>query len=171
MNIKDNIHYKKLIRRANTFKFKNSNMFQGEYISDLEEAEQFVKWLKEDSGYENYEILTALEHHVRATTCEFSRMILKSELDCLNVPCTTCGEILQHQHMHQVMDKMPISRSEKTISRSLAGAAMAQEVRTTYIVNHLLLCPKCYRKHLLKLVFKWVLIVGGILAVGALLLS
>ena len=171
MSIKDNIHYKKLIRRANTFKFKNSNMFQGEYISDLEEAEQFVKWLKEDSGYEYYEILSALEHHIQVTPCEFCRITLTSELECLDVPCTNCGEILLYQQMHKVTDKTPISRSEKTISRSLAGAAMAKEVRTTYIVNHLLLCPKCYRKYLLKKILKWVLIVGGILIAGILLLS
>ena len=171
MSIKDNIHYKKLIRRANTFKFKNSNMFQGEYISDLEEAEQFVKWLKEDSGYEYYEILSALEHHIQVTPCEFCRITLTSELECLDVPCTNCGEILLDQQMHKVTDKTPISRSERTIARSLTGATMAKEVRTTYYVNHFLLCPKCYRKHILKKVFKWVLIGLGILAVAAMLLS
>ena len=67
MNIKYNIHYKRLMRRANTFKFKNSNMFQGEYISDIDEEEQFIKWLKENSGYEYYEIVSELEHHIQAT--------------------------------------------------------------------------------------------------------
>ena len=163
MNIKDNIHYKRLMRRANTFKFKNSNMFQGEYISDIDEAEQFIKWLKENSGYEYYEIVSELEHHIQATPCEFCRSMLKLELDCLDVPCTNCGEILLYQQMHKVMEKTPISSSEKTIARSLTGATMAKEVRTTYSVNDFLLCPKCYRKHLVMRTLKWLLIVGLIL--------
>ena len=171
MNIKDNIHYKRIMRRANTFKFKNSNMFQGEYISDIDEAEQFIKWLKENSGYEYYEIVSELEHHIQATPCELCRSMLKLELDCLDVPCTNCGEILLYQQMHKVMEKTPISSSEKTIARSLTGATMAKEVRTTYSVNHFLLCPRCYRKHLLKKILKWVLIGVVVLAVVALLLS
>ncbi len=169
MYIKDNIYYKRLMRRANTFEFKNSDMFQGEYISDIDEAEQFIKWLKENSGYEYYEIVSELEHHIQATPCEFCRSMLKLELDCLDVPCTNCGKILLYQQMHKVKEKTPISSSEKTIARSLTGATMAKEVRTTYSVNHFLLCPRCYRKHLLKKILKWALIVGGILIAGILL--
>ena len=40
---------------------------------------------------------------------------------------------------------------------------MAKEVRTTYMVNDFMLCPKCYRKHLVMRTLKWLLIVGVIL--------